>query len=906
VIGLLTWSPPLRIQVHFNLLECHSNFGRLLKPDESGLLAPRALSHRNRLIVSVCVRYILHYSSLPTIAHQRHTTRFRTVLVVRGHSHTQFSIPSLAAHISPIRGMSHSSIAVLPSTTTMNDAADKSAMMQVVDYEETFHTGLGPFLKRSSLAVRGFDYHVVAVMGPQSSGKSTLLNILFGTTFRTMEADAGRYQVTQGVWLGQDTDEEVVILDLEGTDSRERGEDAATFERKSSLFALALADVLIVNIWTQDVGRFNASNLSLLKTVLELDMQLFYGGSSNAASPADCDPRMHKSRLLFVLRDHYAVSVGGTPVERLEAILRADVDNIWASIAKPEAAKNTSVSDYFDLDFYALPHKVLDPEGFKNGGRELKRRFKDGDLYRDEYKRGIAADGFASYAESVWETVRANKELDIPTQKEMLAHVRCEQIAREAADKVEQALTPLRAVLLTPRPFAVTGLYASMLAAVNDAVQEYSEAANRYSQPVAEMKAFDLHNKLSSECKELYDAQATVVSDAAVAKFRRAIAEISTREAPWNTWGELSHGAYTSALEMFEEKCKAGSLPPSQMPPAVNPHPLSFVASSFEGGRARLVVALQDEMDRATANVTASALAGCLKTFQDAFKPPLNMVLDHANEDVWQRASEVSTSAWEKTTARAAVVYGPSGLGFDNDALDEAVEDKLKPECYERAVKTTRDTVGSSSNFLMRMTKRFEDRFRFDDRGVPRHFGPDEDIETLYMDARDEGEKLATLLAEVQLSGSLTRLRPTARPVDKETSDCVIFESHDQADLAEKLRRHAGAVFMEAKRAQEAAKVTTKVPPWLFILLIILGWNEIMMVLKNPLLLILTVLVVPALYVGYSMDATNMLLPAVKAAATPYLIQARDMMDQYVPQEQHNAPAAVARPVEPAMSAVPQ
>jgi hypothetical protein len=29
-------------------------------------------------------------------------------------------------------------------------------------------------------------------------------------------------------------------------------------------------------------------------------------------------------------------------------------------------------------------------------------------------------------------------------------------------------------------------------------------------------------------------------------------------------------------------------------------------------------------------------------------------------------------------------------------------------------------------------------------------------------------------------------------------------------------------------------------------------------------------------------------------------------MDQYVPQEQHNAPAAVARPVEPAMSAVPQ
>ena len=40
-----------------------------------------------------------------------------------------------------------------------------------------------------------------------------------------------------------------LILDLEGTDGRERGEDDTTFERQSALFALATADVLLINIW---------------------------------------------------------------------------------------------------------------------------------------------------------------------------------------------------------------------------------------------------------------------------------------------------------------------------------------------------------------------------------------------------------------------------------------------------------------------------------------------------------------------------------------------------------------------------------------------------------------------------------------------------------------------------------
>lgn len=772
-------------------------------------------------------------------------------------------------------------------TTTIGDGRE-NVMMQVVDYEENFNRSLEMYLKRNNLSNRGFDYHVAAIMGPQSSGKSTLLNILFGTEFRTMDADSGRYQVTQGVWLGRDVDADIVVMDLEGTDSRERGEDAATFERKSSLFALALAEVLIVNIWTQDVGRFNAANLSLLKTVLEQDLQLFSGGATDQKASGAGRPRTHKTRLLFVLRDYYAVSVGGTSLERLEAVLRTDVNNIWNSISKPESAVGTDVTDFFDLDFFALPHKVLMPEPFMNAGLELKRRFHSNELFLKEYNRGVAADGFAAYAESVWDTIRANKELDIPSQKEMLAHVRCEQIAREVVDEVDEALVPVRQSLLPPgngAPVAVDNLYNTLLNIVNSALNKYQEAAGRYSSAVAEKKAIDLHTKLGSTCKSLYDSQTIVVTDRAISDFRETIAEISRSSEPWVEFGSKSQRACSDAISSFDIRCETGTLPASCLPPVVNPHPLSFAQSSYVANRKRLQSALSQELDRVTSSLHLKTKERCHKTFSESFKPPLSTVLDNAKDDAWERSTEVANKAWEKTASLALKIYGPHGLALGEAEVESVVEDELKPDCYEMALKLVKELIGSSSTFLLRVTKAFDDAFRFDDRGVPRVFGPDEDIEALFVLAREEGEKVIERLSVIKLGGELPRLRESAREINKEDVNAVAFETHDQTDLREKLRRQAGAVFMEAKRAQEAAKVRTKVPIWLFALLVILGWNEIMMVLRNPWLLLLTMLVVPALYVGYFLDGANMLVPAVRTAAAPYIRQAMNIIDQYVPED---------------------
>lgn len=144
---------------------------------------------------------------------------------------------------------------------------------------------MSKYLSLEDVTNAGFNYHLISVFGSQSTGKSTLLNNLFGTQFSVM-SEQERRQTTKGIWLSKNKKQgdasvdgtrmadNILVMDVEGTDGRERGEDQ-DFERKSALFALATSEVLIVNIWEHQVGLYQGANMGLLKTVFEVNLQLF-------------------------------------------------------------------------------------------------------------------------------------------------------------------------------------------------------------------------------------------------------------------------------------------------------------------------------------------------------------------------------------------------------------------------------------------------------------------------------------------------------------------------------------------------------------------------------------------------------------------------------------------------------
>jgi protein SEY1 len=60
-----------------------------------------------------------------------------------------------------------------------------------------------------------------------------------------------------------------------------------------------------------------------------------------------------------------------------------------------------------------------------------------------------------------------------------------------------------------------------------------------------------------------------------------------------------------------------------------------------------------------------------------------------------------------------------------------------------------------------------------------------------------------------------------------------VFSEIKAVDLTNRFRRDADAYYVEAKRSTVSS--VAQIPVWMYGVLIVLGWNEAMVVLFNPL-----------------------------------------------------------------------
>ncbi|KAL6952440.1 hypothetical protein U1Q18_040926, partial [Sarracenia purpurea var. burkii] len=171
--------------------------------------------------------------------------------------------------------------------------------------------------------------------------------------------------------------------------------------------------------WCHDIGREQAANKPLLKTVFQVMMRLF-------------SPR--KTTLLFVIRDKTK-----TPLEHLEPVLREDIQKIWDAVSKPQAHKDTPLSEFFNVEVTALSSYEEREEQFKEQVTQLRQRFfhsiAPGGLAGD--RQGVVpASGFSFSAQQIWKVIKENRDLDLPAHKVMVATVRCEEIANDVLSRL--------------------------------------------------------------------------------------------------------------------------------------------------------------------------------------------------------------------------------------------------------------------------------------------------------------------------------------------------------------------------------------------------------------------------------------------------------------------------------------
>ncbi|KAF1882210.1 hypothetical protein Lal_00038855 [Lupinus albus] len=632
----------------------------------------------------------------------------------------------------------------------MLHANPSSCATQLIDGDGVFNvTGLDHFIKSVNLSSCGISYAVVAIMGPQSSGKSTLMNHLFHTTFREMDAFRGRSQTTKGIWIANCVGIEpaTIAMDLEGTDGRERGEDDTAFEKQSALFALAVSDIVMINMWCHDIGREQAANKPLLKTVFQVMMRLF-------------SPR--KTTLVFVIRDKTK-----TPLENLDPILREDIQKIWDAVPKPEAHKHTPLSEFFNVEVTALSNYEEKEEKFKEETwssvllitvvhfleqvAQLRQRFfhsiAPGGLAGD--RRGVVpASAFSISAQQIWKVIRENKDLDLPAHKVMVATVRCEEIANEKLGQLrsdEGWLELEDAVQSGP----VRGFGEKLSSIIDIYLSQYDQEAIFFDEAVRNAK----RKQLESMALDFSSIWAERVS----------IGTAFVYPAYTIILGHLRSKALEDFKTKLEQSLKNGEGFASTVHMWTKSILLEFDKGSSDAavrqtnwGASKVRDKLHRDIDSHALFVRNKKLAEITTNFEKqlakALTEPVESLFEAGGKDTWPSIRKLLT----RETEAAVSKFLTSIAGFE---LDEETVERMQQSLRDYARKVVENKAREEAGkILILMKDKFSTVFNHDNDSLPRVWTGKEDIRAITKDARSASLKLLSDMTAIRLEEKPDRI----------------------------------------------------------------------------------------------------------------------------------------------------
>ncbi|CAL4897966.1 unnamed protein product [Urochloa decumbens] len=785
-----------------------------------------------------------------------------------------------------------------------SDAADAGVAVQLIDGEGEFACeGAERFMAAAGVAGCGLSYAVVSIMGPQSSGKSTLLNQLFGTNFREMDAFRGRSQTTKGIWIARCVGVEpcTVVLDLEGTDGRERGEDDTAFEKQSALFALAISDIVLINMWCHDIGREQAANKPLLKTVFQVMMRLF-------------SPR--KTTLLFVIRDKTR-----TPLEHLEPVLREDIqkfDQIWNSVAKPEAHKDTPISEFFNVQVTALSSFEEKEEQFREQVQQLRQRFSNsiapGGLAGD--RRGVVpASGFLFSSQQIWKVIRENKDLDLPAHKVMVATVRCDEIANEKFGCITSDTEWLdleSAVQSGPVP----GFGKKLGNIVDVHLQEYDKEAVYFDEAVRKGKRQHLESRIMNLVQPAFQKMLAHLRMKALEKFKAGLN--SSLESGKGFAAAVRDNTECSIKE-FEQGCA------------------DAVIKQANWDCSKILEKVRRDIEDHALSIRESKLSELTthakEKLRKALAEPVESLFDAADQTTWASIRNV----YRRETESILPEFLKTLCGFEMEyAPAEEMVSKLRD--YARSVVESK-AKDEASKVLIHMKERFTTVFSHDKDSIPRVWTGKEDVRAIAQDARsaalkllsvmvgirwdDEPDGIDSILTSTLLEGSVVSKIASAASADPLASTTweeippkqTMITPSQCKSLWKQFKAETEFTITQAVSTQQAhRRGNSKLPPpWAIVAIAILGFNEIMALLRNPIYLFL-------LFVGYlifkalavqldvSREFQNGVVPGIFSVSAKLLPTIQNLVNKVAAEQQpehHHHPPPAIEPPQPQMQPPP-
>ena len=218
---------------------------------------------------------------------------------------------------------------------------------------------------------------------------------------------------------------------------------------------------------------------------------------------------------------------------------------------------------------------------------------------------------------------------------------------------------------------------------------------------------------------------------------------------------------------------------------------------------------------------------------------------------------------------------------------------------------------------MLKSKHSFEDKFRYDSEGVPKIWRPNDDIESVYTTARSSTLTLIPLLAHFKLfttsapppldawigsppsskSSADDEDLPSIGGIDDEEGktleeEMTVISDARCADLSTRFKKTADGVYVEAKRS--AIGGITQVPLYFYGLLLVLGWNEIVAVLRNPLYFIMLALLGAGGYVTYNLNLWGPMIRMADAATKQAVDIGKERLREFLTEQERTGSTATA------------
>ncbi|PJF20174.1 Protein SEY1 [Paramicrosporidium saccamoebae] len=633
------------------------------------------------------------------------------------------------------------------------------------------------------------DLHIVAILGPQSSGKSTLLNGLFQTGFKVMD-ETIRRQTTRGIlptfvliyvgiWACRNSANDTLVLDVEGTDGRERGEDQVQLQWKTKL--------LIVNIWENSVGLYHAANMNLLRTVMDVHFQL--------ADPS----RSSRTVLLFVIRDY----VGKTPKENLSNVIREDLRTIWASLKAQRV--DADLEDSFNLQFAFLPHKILQPNEFNEEVACLRRAFKDAHfedyIFPKTSASAVESHDLPLFAKNIWEKIESSKDLDLPTERELLAQFRCDEVLN------------------------------------TNFLELFAAETGRYSKNISLRKSEELEERLAQTCQDLITKQMEISIKEILCDFDLVIEE---REP-----GESFKSALVVAREVSKKKF-TDTLHGTNYPtwlflldtvPSCLELNVTFYNENFS-------TELEFRCEAIKLNEATSIVQRCQKKIETLLQEVRGVSFGMgAAENFWKQFWELMAKI--DAFSKNALQVIESGIPLGGRLMFRSIH--VIAQVHQAPTWTGKLGDRGCGCITQRRIHRSEDCGSHSCKVIG---GLHIDFKTSREAAMEEIDSLQSSAIPAWVDDSVLNgvfgSNEVLHLVDLIIAQISLMNKSSSTHVPTAVDKQLQRRYIDAKRS--ALSTNTHIPPWVFLLLLVLGWNEIMSILTSPLYFLLF-LVICAVFV---------------------------------------------------------